>query len=274
MPELPEITVIARQMNKELRGKQVASIEITQPKILNVSTSGFTRKVEGKRIAEVSSLGKWLFIKLNMGYTLLINLGMGADLVYFKPGQQLPDKYQFKLGFSDNTGFTARFWWFGYVHLVQTGKLADHKMTAALGKSPMEDTFTMEYFKNLVMNKKGGVKRFLLDQKNVAGIGNVYIQDVLFKTRLHPNRNLSSLTNSEIKTLYNSLRQVLKDSIKLGGLAYERDFYGKKGRYSGDKFLVGYRQGKPCPSCGSIVEKIRTGNTSSYICSKCQKLDQ
>ncbi|MDH5788382.1 MAG: hypothetical protein OEZ40_08855, partial [Candidatus Bathyarchaeota archaeon] len=106
MPELPEITIIARQMNKEISGKRIADVDVKQPKNLNMSVSEFVKTVKGKRADRVSSKGKWLFIKLNPGYFMLINLGMGAELLYFNPDQRLPEKYQFKLTFSDETGFT------------------------------------------------------------------------------------------------------------------------------------------------------------------------
>lgn len=273
MPELPEITVIAEQMDKELRGKKVANVDITQPRILNVDASEFARTIANKTIIRVSGVGKWLFIQLDPHYYLLINLGMGADLTFVGRKNQRLGKFQFRLVFDDGTGFMARFWWFGYVHLVHSEKLADHKMTAALGESPIDKTFTLAYFKKLMAGRKGAVKSFLLNQKNVAGIGNVYIQDILFRAKLHPKRDLSNLTEKEIKTLHDSIRKVLNSSINLGGLAYEKDFYGKRGKYSTEKFLVGYRQGKPCPMCGYRIEKIKTGSTSSYICPKCQKLN-
>ena len=271
MPELPEITVIAEQMDKEIKGKRITGIEVKQPKNLNMPAKEFIKIIKGKAVEGVSSKGKWLFMKLDHGYFLLINLGMGAELLHFKPNQKLPEKAQFNLTFSDKTGFTIHFWWFGYVHLVSETDLSKHKMTGQLGKSATDTTFTLDYFKELLTHKKTGTKTFLLDQKNVAGIGNVYIQDILFKAKLHPNRKTSTLTEKEKADLHKAIREVLNRSIKLKGLAYEMDFYGEKGKFTTDEFLVGYRQGKPCPECKTLVEKIRTGSTASYICPKCQK---
>jgi formamidopyrimidine-DNA glycosylase len=271
MPELPEITVIAKQMRKELKGKTIEDVEIKQPKNLNVPVPKFVKAIKGKTVEDVSSHGKWLFMKLKTWY-LLINLGMGAELIYFKPEQKLPDQYQFKLVFSDKTGFTAHFWWFGYIHLASERDLQSHKMTASLGRSPIDKSFTLDYFKKTLGNRKTSVKSFLLDQKNVAGIGNVYIQDILFKAKLHPNRKVLTLTETEKEKLYCAIRDMLNRSIKLGGLAYEKDFYGRKGRFTGVEFLVGYKTGKPCPTCGTIIEKVRTGSTASYICPECQRL--
>jgi formamidopyrimidine-DNA glycosylase len=272
MPELPEITVIARQMNKEVAGKQVAEIEARQPKNLNMPVSEFTKATVGKTMKKACGKGKWVFTKLEPGYNLLLNLGMGGDLLYFVHGQDLPDKYHFKLTFADGSGFTMRFYWFGYIHLVREDELSTHKMTSSLGISPIEDEFTPDYFRELLGEKKSQIKSFLLDQKHVAGIGNVYIQDILFNARLHPNRKISTLTDEEKIGLYNSIRNVLDSSIRLRGLTYEKDFYGKNGGFTMNEFLVGYKTGQPCPKCGTTIEKIRTGSTSSYICPKCQQM--
>ncbi|MBX5328027.1 MAG: DNA-formamidopyrimidine glycosylase family protein [Candidatus Bathyarchaeota archaeon] len=272
MPELPEITVIAGQMNKEIAGKDIVSVEIRQPKNLNIPVAEFEKIIKGKTVTEVFSRGKWIFIKLTSAYYLLVNLGMGAELLCFAPNQALPEKYHFKMMFSDESGFTIHFWWFGYIHLIHEKELCKHELTAKLGTSPTDKSFTVEKFKELLANKKGRIKEFLLDQKNIAGIGNVYAQEILFKARLHPNRKIPTLSEKEIENLYKAIISTLNHSIKLGGLAYEKDFYGKNGKFTIDEFLVGYKTEKSCPLCKTTIEKIKTGSTSSYICPKCQQI--
>ena len=274
MPELPEITVIARQMNKEITGKRISDVESRQPKNLNMPVAKFVKTAKGKTVKTVTSKGKWIFIKLDPAYYMLINRGMNADLLHFTPNQKLPPKYQFKLTFSDKTGFTIQFQWFGYIHLVPEKNLTKHKLTARLGISPTDEKFTIEHFKKLLANRKARIKNFLTNQKNIAGIGNVYIQDILFKAKLHPNRKISTLSEKEIADLYNGIETILNRSIQLGGLAYEKNFYGQKGKLTVNEFLVGYKTGKPCPTCKTPIIKIKTGSTSSYICPKCQSLKQ
>jgi formamidopyrimidine-DNA glycosylase len=273
MPELPEITVIAKQMDKELSSKRIVDVEVKQPKILNMPVSEFVDTLVGKMIEDVSSRGKWIFVRLSSPYFMLINLGMGAELIYSGSNQKLQEKYHFRLTLSDKTGFTAHFWWFGYIHLLSESQLPEHKLTAKLGKSATDKTFRLECLKNSLAKKKTSIKAFLLDQRNLSGIGNVYVQDILFKAKLHPNRKTSTLSEDEIATLHKSIQEVLKEGIRLRGLAYEKDFYGKRGNLTTDRFLVGYRQGKPCPECGTAIEKIKTGSTSSYVCPKCQLQD-
>jgi len=272
MPELPELIVLGKQAAKEITGKQILKVEVYQPKCLNIPPEQFVETATGKTIGRIYSRGKWLFIKLEPDHYLLINLGMGADLLYFTPNSKIPEKYQFKLTFTDHSGFTIRFYWFGYTHLLHQKELRQHKLTAKLGISASDKEFTKEYLQKLLEKRKARIKSLLLDQKNIAGIGNVYIQDILFNARLHPNRKASTLSDQEVSNLYDAIKTVLNSSIEKGGLAYEKNFYGQKGNFRAENFQVGYKTGKLCPVCSTTIEKIRTGSTSSYICPKCQKL--
>ena len=271
--ELPELTILGRQMKKEIVGKQISEVEVVNPKCLNMSFEQFSETVVGKTIKSVESRGKWLFIQLG-SHVLLFNSGMGADVIYFKSADNLPDKYQIKLTLDDKTGFTIRVWWFCYLHLMLETKLSEHKLTAKLGMTPLDERFTLSYFKQLLNKKRGNIKNFLLDQKNIAGIGNVYIQDMLFNSKLHPKRQITSMTETEIKALYKSIKSVLKESIALGGLTYEKDFYGNKGGYGPKQFKIAYKPDKPCPVCQTTIQKIKTGSTSSFVCPNCQPLDE
>jgi len=271
LPELPEILVLSKQISREVTGKEVADVEVCQPKNLNISVGEFVERIVGRSIVSVKARGKWLLLELSGKYFLLINLGMGGDLLYFKSGEAMPETYKFRLGFKDGSGFTINFWWFGYVHLVDSEGLKRHKMVGELGSSPLDEEFTLERFRECLKGQKGSVKAFLLNQRKIAGIGNVYVQDILFEARLHPNRKINTLTDREVDGLYTSIREVLTKSVEKGGLAYEKDFYGNRGGFTGDDFLVGYKEGKPCPVCSTPVEKIRTGSTASHICLKCQK---
>ena len=272
--ELPELTILARQMKKEIVGKRISEVRVANPKCLNMPLKQFQTAVTGKTIKSVESKGKWLFIKLDSDHVLLFNPGMGSDVIYFKSEDKLPEKYQIKFTLYDKTGFTIRVWWFCYLHLMSENNLGEHKLTAKLGITPLDKSFTLDYFKQLLSKKRGYIKSFLLDQKNIAGIGNVYIQDILFNANLHPKRKIPSLTDKEIKALYNSIRSVLKESIELGGLSYEKDFYGNKGGYGKQQFKIAYKPGKPCPTCQTTIQKIKTGSTSSFICPNCQQLEK
>ena len=268
--ELPETTIISRQMTKEIVGKRISEVEVSNPKCLNVPLEQFQKAVVGEKVESVESRGKWFFIKLGSGDVLLFHPGMGADVIHFKSGDRLPEKYQIKILLEDGTGFTIRVWWFCYLHLIQGGRFSEHKLTAERGVTPLDKEFTLDYFKKLLNQKRGSIKTFLLDQRIVAGIGNVYVQDMLFLARLHPKRRIQSLSEVEIEALYDAIKTMLNESIELGGLAYEKDFYGNKGGYSVEHFRIAYKEGNPCPKCQTTIQKIKTGSTASFICPNCQ----
>ena len=270
--ELPEISILASQMMKELSGKRISEVEVMNPKCLNMALEQFYTSLVGRTIESVRARGKWVFINLDDHYVLLFNSGMGADVTYVERGSPLTEKYHIRLGLDDGTGFTVRVWWFCYLHLLEAVGLGEHKLTTGMGLTPLDVDFTLDHFRQLLTGKRGKVKSFLLNQRNVAGIGNVYIQDILFEARINPMRTVPSLTDAEVEALHRSMRAVLSESIRMGGLAYEKDFYGNKGGYGKEQFKVAYKPGEPCPICKKPVQKIRTGSTSSFICPSCQPL--
>jgi formamidopyrimidine-DNA glycosylase len=272
MPELPEIYNLAVQMNKELSGKTIGDVVVRQEKCLNMTTGEFKAIIEGKKISTVTSKGKWVFVKLEPDAYFLLNLGMGGEALYHKKGESLQDKYRLAFTFDDGSRLSIGFWWFGYAHAVTSEGLASHKMTSKLGISPLDDkAFTFKRFSDMLQGKKGNIKSFLMSQENVAGIGNVYIQDILFKARIHPDRKVPTITDSEKKALYEAIKVNLREAVALGGLAFEKDLYGNPGRITGDNFQAGYKGDKPCPVCGTYIVKIKTGSTASYVCPKCQR---
>jgi formamidopyrimidine-DNA glycosylase len=264
MPELPEIVNLARQMGQELVGKTIADMEILQPKLLNVSEGAFREALVGARIRDVTHHGKWIVVETTQGW-LLLSLGMGGE-VLLTDRDNLPEKHRLILDLDDGTCLAINFWWFGYCHYA--ADLTDHAMTAKLGPNAMD--LALEEFRELLKGRRGGIKSFLLDQRRIAGIGNVYVQDSLFLAKIHPLRKINTLSEKEIEALWNALRQTLQESIDLGGSAWEMDLYGVKGGWDESHVLVAYQEGKPCPVCGTTVEKIKTGSTSNFICPQCQ----
>ena len=268
MPELPEITVLARQMKQELVGKTISGIEVLQPKCLNVAERTFVESLTGARLLDVSHRGKWIFVETDKGW-LLLSLGMGGEVLLVSR-ETLPEKHRLVFDFDDGTCLAVNFWWFGYTHYARPGELDDHAMTAKLGPNALD--LTLDEFRELLRGRRGGVKSFLLNQSRIAGIGNVYIQDPLFKAKIHPLRAINTLSDDEIAALWQVLQGTLQESIDQGGSAWEMNLHGEKGRWDESFLLVGYREGQPCPVCGTTIEKIKTGSTSGFICPQCQPL--
>lgn len=268
MPELPEIVVIAKQMDETLRGKGVSDVRIFQPKCLNRDEADYQKFLPGKKILHVKPLGKWIDIGFSQSTKLLINLGMGGEILYFEDENEIPEKAKIVVRFADGGGFFITLWWFGYFHLICDGER--NSMTDKLGPDALE--ISPEEFKKILSGRRGGIKSFLLNQKNIRGIGNFYIQEILFQAKIHPLTPISALSENEIDRLHAAIRGVLTRSIDLGSSSYELDFFGKKGKYSLRELSFAYHENGTCPDCGTAAQKIKTGSNSQYICPQCQAL--
>jgi len=273
MAELPEIAKYSAQMNETLRGKTIASVTILQEKCVNVPVAEFDARVAGAAVTRVYYRGKWIILELTNGESLLLNVGMGADVLFAEAGAADPEKYQIKVSFVDGTGFTARFLWIGKLLLMPTAELATEPAIKDVALDPFNPAFTPEYFANLLAGKRTGVKSFIINQKQIGGIGNMYAHDILFVARLHPLTKISEMSEAQVRGLYDAIQQVLGESRDKGTFAWEKDFFGEVGGWGGEDsgdFRVGYREGEPCPECGAAIVQIKTGSNSGYLCPVCQ----
>ena len=268
MPELPEIVVIAKQMNKVLPGKVISDVKIFQPKCLNREENDYQKYLSGKEILSIKPLGKWVEIDCTGSNTLFINLGMGGEILHFEDEDQISEKAKIVVRFNDGGGFFIGLWWFGYFHLIRDGE--KHPMTDKLGPDALK--ISQENFKKILSGRRGNVKSFLLNQKNIRGIGNFYIQEILFRAKIHPLTPISALAEAEVANLHSAISDVLRRSISLGSSSYELDFFGNKGKYSLRELSFAYHENGVCPECGTATQKIKTGSNSQYICPQCQVL--
>jgi len=193
MAELPEIAKLAGQMRDTLCGKTIQTVTLLQEKCANIPADEFQNRTIGARIKDVWYKGKWIITVLHNGENILLSLGMGADILFFENEKNQSDKYQVKVVFSDGSGYTIRFWWFGKFLLVADDELASDPNTKDIGIDPFDERFTLDYFSSLLKGKRTQIKAFLMDQKNVGGIGNMYMHDILFKARLHPQKKISDM---------------------------------------------------------------------------------
>jgi formamidopyrimidine-DNA glycosylase len=276
MPELPEIAVFARDMQKELVGRTIGGIEVLQPKCLNVPVEEFRAALGGARIVGVTAHGKWLKVETTQGW-LLLNLGMGGEILLTDRGH-LPEKYRLIFDLDGEGCVAVNFWWFGYAHYApitkttkdtKDTKVIEHPMVGKLGPNAID--LSLEEFRGLLKGRRGAIKAFLLDQDRIAGIGNVYVQTPLWRAKIHPLRPIPSLSEEEIAALWQAMRDALQGSIDAGGAPFELNLYGQKGGWD-DPYLFHWEEGAPCPACGTGLAKIRTGSTGSYICPGCQQL--
>ncbi len=266
MPELPEIACLSHDMQTELTGKTITAIEVKHPKCLNLSPEEFIANLTNATIQDTAYHGKWIHVSTNRGW-LLLNLGMGGELLHVTR-QTLPAKYRLVFDFDDNTCLTINFWWFGYAHFVPSDGLAAHTMTARIGPNAID--LDAAGLQKLFKGQRARLKPFLLDQSKIAGIGNFYIHDILFLARLHPLRVINTLNEAEIAALAEAIHAGLQPALDKHGAFYELDLHGQKGGYTMDDILVAYKEGQPCPTCATPIQKLRTGSTTSFICPHCQ----
>lgn len=267
MPEYPEIFNRAREMQQVLPGRSIQSITVLQEKCLNLPEADFSFQVLSQTFQKISSHGKWILAELTQG-TLLLNLGMVGEVFFHYKDEPLPEKKRVILHLDDQARLSVNFWWFGYFHYVPDGRLQEHSMVSILGPDVMQ--ISSDDFAGLISTSKQRIKTLLLDQKRLAGIGNYYIHDILFKAGIHPLTPAHSLSAAQIDTLYTCMRAELQSSVDKGGADYEYNLWGGKGSYESDELLVGYKEGRPCPVCQTEIIKIATGSTASYICPTCQ----
>lgn len=265
MAELPELRVLSRQMRQELAGVAIEWVEVRQEKCLNLPVDDFRHLLLGRVVEDVASYGKWLRLDLTGQAKLMVHPGMGADIRYRAPGATWPERYHFRAGLGGGSGFSVRFWWFGHLHALSPGE--SHAPSQSLG--PEADAVGPDRLLALLrQHPRRSVKGIILDQRCMAGIGNAYAHDILFRARLHPRCRAGSLSDSEVTALHRAIVAVLERATALGGV--EPDFYGRGGSAWRELMVVGYREGRPCPACGAAIVKLRTGPTSTYICPHCQ----
>ncbi|MGI5877658.1 MAG: Fpg/Nei family DNA glycosylase [Christensenellales bacterium] len=265
MPELPEIRHMAGQMNSALPGRIIQDFTCAQDKCLNMPAEAFRAAVAGRTVVRVSSRGKWIFIALDDGGRIALSLGMGGNAVLHAAGEPPREGARIGLVFADSGHLSIGFWWFGYFHHIAPG--APHAMTDALGPEPLDDSFTPERLLGL-LRTRAAVKTVLLDQRRIAGIGNFYIHDMLWRAQINPLTPACELTAADAARLHGAMREYLSEALALGGASYERDLYDAPGGYGRPR--VGYRQGEPCDRCGAPIEKVKTGGTHSFVCPACQ----
>ncbi len=273
MPELPDIVILAESLNQALSGTKLFNAMIYQPKVLNRTLSVFRTNMKGRIFTKFRQRGKWVLSDLDNGSILAFNLGMGGELrIHWPP--EVPDlkRERAVFSFDDGSQLWVHFWWFGHIHLLKSGELVKHPQIGTLGIEPLSDEFTKEKLTSMLHEKRGRIKSYLLDQRFIAGIGNVYVQDILWHARLHPNRKSNTLQAKDIDKLHNAIQHVLREGIRYGPGPGEQDVWGNRGQWGKQPGWphIAYKTNQACPNCNTRIEELRVGSTTSYICPKCQ----
>lgn len=271
MPELPEVETIKRDLAKLIVGKKILDIETDSVKQIKPSLEIVKKAIVGTSVKKVERRAKLLQFFLSNNKILIVHLKLTGGLLVRKKGA-VRDRWQhvtFILSGNRELRFTD-LRKFGWIKLLQ-GKKELEGILAELGLEPLDDLGLKE-FKTITASTSRAIKVLLMDQRKIAGIGNIYACDALFLAKIHPGRKANSLKNNEVEKLFEAIEKVLKAGIKYRGASdqYYLDVLGHEGSYQ-DHFLVYGRAGKKCFKCDGKVQKIKLGGRGTYYCPKCQK---
>lgn len=274
MPELPEAETIARDLRERVLGATIAGVEVIHPGLLGpgLETSTLRSTLVGRRLTDVGRRGKNIVLTFDGGSILRVNLGMTGRLIV--SDSPLAGEFRHVAIRFDLTDGRAIL----YDDIRRFGRLDLHtpeswaEWQSTLGVEPLSDDFTGEHLHTLAGASRTPIRNWLLDQRRIAGIGNIYAVEALWHARIHPSRPAKSLSLREARALRDALRMVLQESIEARGTTISdyRDSSGEAGSYSTRLKAYG-REGEPCPRCGTPIERIVLSNRSAFFCPKCQR---
>jgi len=268
MPELPEVETIVRDLSKSLQSKIFSDVIVHDAFILRQPQKDFTRRIAGVAIERITRRGKSVIIHISSGEFLVVQLMMTGQLVF--DGKK--DKHT-RLTFNFSDGSTLLYndqRRFGQVRVV--ANLSEVKHFKILGPESFSKEFSPELMREEFMKTARPVKSVLLDHTFVAGIGNIYACEILFRGRIDPRRQARRINTAEIKKIHHMITEVLQEAIDHRGSSMRnyRDGKGQKGRFN-ERLAVYARQGLPCPRCRKPVLRITQAGRGTFYCEHCQK---
>ena len=287
MPELPEVETVRRGLEPVLAGARLARVEARRPDLRFPLPDGFVQRLTGARIERLDRRAKYLLATLDRDETLVMHLGMSGRFEISgvraaeRPGNfalaQPPDPKHAHIVFETDAGAQVTFYdprRFGYMDLIKTAALAAHPWFAALGPEPLGCGFDAAYLAAAFAGRRAPVKAALLDQRLIAGLGNIYVCEALHRAGLAPERAAGSIPRRKIEALVQAIRAVLAEAIEAGGSTL-RDYASADGElgYFQHSFAVYGREGEPClrPGCKGDVARIVQSGRSTFACDRCQK---
>lgn len=276
MPELPEVEVICRSIRPHLLGRTVTAVAASDKSLRKpIPLADLRRELVGTTIVLVNRRAKYLQITINSGAMLIIHLGMTGNLGFFPMEQGLAKHDHLRLTLDNECELrysdSRRF---GLIRMLSPGEAAtcDRLVFHDIGPEPFARVFSGHYLQQLAKDRRVAVKVFLMNGQVVAGVGNIYASESLFRAAIRPQRPAQSLSKSEWTRLVKAVREVLAEAIDCGGSTISTflDANREKG-YFQMNFKVYGREGEPCTKCGEEVKSVRLGGRSSFFCAKCQR---
>jgi formamidopyrimidine-DNA glycosylase len=282
VPELPEVEVVRRGLQRGVVGRRIKSVEVHHPRAIRRHLAGpddFVALLKGRTITAAVRRGKYLWLPLDSGDALVGHLGMSGQLLVVAPTKPVEEHLRVRFTFraqKDVEPRELRFVdqrTFGGLFVVAGGADDVPETIEHIARDPLDPDFDDADFVQRLRAKRTTLKRALLDQTLVSGIGNIYADEALWRARLHFERPTSTLTAPVCRELLRFVREVLLESLTVGGTSFDRLYVsteGVSGLYERELNAYG-REGEPCPRCGTAIRRRAFMNRSSFFCPKCQR---
>jgi len=276
VPELPEVETIRLELEPHVVGRRFERVEINDSRLARpFEPQAVAAELEGEIVSAVDRRGKYLIVRFDSGRSLLIHLRMTGSLRHAKRGGLADDPHQRAVvRLDDGSDVSYRdVRRFGTWLLLEPGELEPYLATK-VGREPLERGFNARHLGERLQNRRAPLKAALLDQRTVAGLGNIYVDEALWRARLHPLRPAETLDADEVAQVTRAIKDALRAGILRQGASL-RDYAtpdGRRGRMQ-EEFRVYGREGEPCTRCGTPVDKIRAGGRGTWYCPTCQRLE-
>jgi formamidopyrimidine-DNA glycosylase len=270
MPELPEVETIRRQLAPHVEGRTLRHLDVLDPRFsMPLAPEQLSSALDGRVVERLARRGKYLIFELSDEAHLLVHLRMTGTLLLDPGPRPAHARVVFDLGDHELVFVDPRR--FGTGELALGDAARDAFLAARLGVEPFDDGFTTDHLRTLARASRAPVKAFLLDQRKVAGVGNIYADEALYRAQIHPLRVTNTLKRAQLDALRAAVLDALEAGIAAKGASIDdfRDPYGVQGSFQ-DQFLVHLREGEPCGRCGTTVVKLRAAGRGTYVCPRCQ----
>jgi formamidopyrimidine-DNA glycosylase len=270
MPELPEVETVRRSLEPFLAGVLIRAVAVREPRLRRPLAANFAVLLTGRTIAQLGRRGKYLYLHLDDGKIWLVHLGMTGQLIVEETeSPPLPHDHVLV---TLSTGQRLRYNDPRRFGLMMIGSEADIEAVTALGVEPLGRLFTGRYLREKISRTRRTIKDVLMDQRVVAGIGNIYASELLFRAKVRPSRVAATLTGGAADRVVEATKTVLREAIRHRGSSISdyRDGEGKRGGFQ-ERFRVYDREGQSCYKCGSRIDREIRGGRSTFFCPRCQR---
>jgi len=273
VPELPEVETVRRTLLKLVKGKKINHVKVLWPKLIKMpdDVEQFTLLLTDQSILDIGRRGKFLKFILD-DYVLVSHLRMEGRYGLYKKEEPFDKHTHVFFSFTDGTELRYRdVRKFGTMHLFVKGNEENELPLSQLGVEPFSEEFTVQYLRERLNNTDRKIKVALLDQKIVVGLGNIYVDEALFRAGIHPERPANTLKPKEIKVLHKEIVDTLKEAVEKGGSTVRSyvNSQGEIGMFQLELFVYS-KKGEPCRKCGTTIEKTTVGGRGTHYCPKCQ----